>query len=170
MRVTPKIKTETMSQAARCWCWLRQPLGATEGNRRVGKPMCTDIRMPLSAQEESARKVILWRSERSSSMWSRRGIVPLSEQKTEVAGRMLLDVFEEVRVNYLTSHYRQTQRLGRSPAHSPEHYLSWPKAHENHSERTRLSLPFNASFLKLYFNSMKSGLRNIIIKVFIRNI
>lgn len=82
-----------------------------------------DRRLSLSAWEESARIVILRSSE--LSLWVRtQCIVPLSEQKTEVAGGMSLDVFEHVRVNYLSSHYWQTQRLGRSPAHSPEHYLS----------------------------------------------
>lgn len=86
-------------QKARQKLWVRlQGVGANwdspwrpqRGTGEQGRPMCTDIRISLSAQEESARRVILWRSELSSSVWTRHGIVPLSEQKTEVAGGMLL--------------------------------------------------------------------------------
>lgn len=78
----------------------------------------------LSAQKESALKVIPWRSELSPSVRKRHGTALLSEHSSEVAGGVLLDVFEWVRVNYLTSHYQQIQRLGGSQAHSPAHHLS----------------------------------------------
>lgn len=159
-----------MSQAARCWCWLRQPLEATEGNRRAGEahvygykdaPVCSGRKCSQCYSLEKWVLIICVKSPwHSTAQWA--------EDRSR--WRNVIRCIWRSERNYLTSHYRQTQRLGRSRAHSPEHYLSWPKAHENHSERTRLSLPFNASFLKLYFNSMKSGLRNIIIKVFIRNI
>jgi hypothetical protein len=92
--------------------------------RGVQRSLCVDRRVFPSAQEESAVKGIPWRSELSSSVRKRRGIALLSEQKADVAGGMLLDVFERVRVNYLTSYYLQTQRLGRSLAHSLAQYLS----------------------------------------------
>lgn len=61
-----------------------------------------DRRAFLSAQKGSALKVILRRSELSSSVRKRRGIALLGEQKAEVAGGTVVDVLEHVRVNYLT--------------------------------------------------------------------
>lgn len=61
-----------------------------------------DRRVFLSAQKESALRVIPQRSELPSPLRKRRGVVLLVGQKAEAAGGAVLDVFEHARVNYLT--------------------------------------------------------------------
>lgn len=62
---------------------------AIPGGRRSAGEVCVDRRVLLSAQKESALRVIPWRSELPSPVRKRCGIALRSEQKAEVAGGML---------------------------------------------------------------------------------